>query len=169
MNIDNVNRTADQLADLAGGYNRTTLFGGVAASFLGGSFLGALFGWLFFVLLLVIALIIGGVVGYMMFRSAGGAVVLPGRGPAQPSSASPEPPPPAPPPPSAVHQQAAAPPPPAAPAVELSDLERAVMERLVQSDGNLSISALAGELGVSGETIQETVEGLANRGFIALG
>ena len=181
MNMDNLNRTADQLAELVGGYNRTTLFGGLAASFLGGTFLGALFGWLFFVLLLVIALIVGGVVGYMIFRSSGGLASMRSQSTTQPAAGSYQqapqepfsvPQPAAPPAPDPSHppspQQAPPPLPSPAPA-ELSDLERAVMERLAQSDGNLSISALAGELGVSGETIQQTVESLANRGVIALG
>lgn len=183
MNMDNLNRTADQLAELVGGYNRTTLFGGLAASFLGGSFLGALFGWLFFALLLVISLIVGGVVGFMVLRSAGGLASLRGQGAAQPGPGySPSPPPsstapqqaaPPPPVPSSTHPQQAPPappPPPAAPAPpELSELEQQIMERLAQSDGNLSISGLAGELGVSGETMQQTVEGLVSRGVIALG
>ena len=190
MNIDNLNRTADQLAELAGGYNRTTLFGGLAASLLGGSFLGALFGWLFFLLLLVVSLIVGGVVGYMILRSAGGLASLRGQSaaqpapgssqqappvPQQPSSATQQAPPPAssPAPPPSSQQAPPMPPSPSAPAPsappELSDLERQIMEHLVQSDGNLSISGLAGELGVSGETIQQTVEELANRGVIALG
>ena len=187
MNIDNLNRTADQLAELAGGYNRTTLFGGLAASLLGGSFLGALFGWLFFLLLLVVSLIVAGVVGYMILRSSGGLASLRGQSaaqpapgssqqvspvPQQPSSATQQAPPPPPAPPSS-QQAPPMPPSPSAPAPsappELSDLERQIMEHLVQSDGNLSISALAGELGVSGETIQQTVEDLANRGVIALG
>ena len=188
MNVENLNRTADQLAELVGGYNRTTLFGGLAASFLGGSFLGALFGWLFFVLLLAISLIVGGIVGYMLLRSAGGLAGLRGQSAAQPAPGSSQQAPPAPQQPPSVPQQAdppasapspppspqqttpAPPPPPAAPApAGLSDLEQQIMERLVQSNGNLSISALAGELGVSGETIQQTVEGLANRGVITLG
>lgn len=187
MNMDNLNKTADQLAELAGGYNRTTLFGGLAASLLVGSFLGALFGWLFFVLVLVISLIAGGVVGYMVFRSAGGLESLRGQSTAQPGPGSSQQAPPSPQQPSSVPQPAAPPPPapappahqqarpsplppPAPPAPpELSDLERQIMGRLAQSDGNLSISALASELGVSGETIQQTIEDLANRGVITLG
>ncbi len=173
MNMDNLNKTADQLAELAGGYNRTTLFGGLAASLLAGSFLGALFGWLFFVLVLVISLIAGGVVGYMVFRSVGGLESLRGQSTAQPGPGSSQQASPAPQQPSTVPQPAAPPPPlppPAPPAPpELSDLERQIMGRLAQSDGNLSISALAGELNVPGETIQQTIEDLANRGVITLG
>ena len=173
MNMDNLNRTADQLAELAGGYNRTTLFGGLAASFLGGSFLGALFGWLFFVLILVISLIVGGVVGYMIFRSSGGLAGLRGQSAAQPAAGSPQQAPPAPQQPSSVPQPAAPPSPPPPPEAdapaELSELEQRIMERVAQTDGNLSLSALASELNVLGETVQQTIEDLANRGIITLG
>lgn len=173
MNMDNLNRTADQLAELAGGYNRTTLYGGLAASFLGGSFLGALFGWLFFALLLVISLIVGGVVGYMIFRSSGGLASLRGQSATQHAAGSPQQAPPAPQQPSSVPQPAAPPSPPPPPAAdapaELTELERQIMERVAQTDGNLSISALASELNVPGETVQQTIEDLANRGIITLG
>ena len=124
---------------------------------------------------------------YLVFRSGGGLANLRSQGAGQPVPGSYQQAPPAPQQPSSVPQQAPSPPPapapsppqqaaptpppsPVAPAsAEFSDLERAVMERLAQSDGNLSISALAEELGVTGDAIQQTVESLANRGVIALG
>ena len=42
------------------------------------------------------------------------------------------------------------------------------MERIGQGDGNVSVSALANELGATGESVRNTIEDLANRGLIRL-
>ena len=63
----------------------------------------------------------------------------------------------------------AAPPLPSPAPVELSEFESRIMERVDQTEGALSVSALASELGVSGDEVRQTIEDLANRGIISLG
>ncbi len=58
--------------------------------------------------------------------------------------------------------------PSAIPAEGLSELEQLIMERIGQGDGNVSVSALANELGVPGESVRKTIEDLASRGVISL-
>lgn len=43
------------------------------------------------------------------------------------------------------------------------------MERVTQGDGNLSVSAIAGESGVSGDDVWKAIENLASQGLIDLG
>jgi DNA-binding MarR family transcriptional regulator len=68
-----------------------------------------------------------------------------------------------------VYRDAGAPAVPSAiPAEGLSELEQLIMERIGQGDGNVSVSALANELGATGESVRNTIEDLANRGLIRL-
>ena len=83
MEGNSLKRIADDLVELAGGYNPkgviVAVLVGLATGFLLGGLLGSLFGFWFFLFPLLICLAAAGVVGYMKFRREGGPGSL-GRG-----------------------------------------------------------------------------------------
>ena len=170
MNNDKLRRVVDDLVELAGGYNPRGLLivvlSGLALGFLVGGFLAMRFGIFFLLLPVVAGLVAGGVVAYMRFQEGRGL-----SNPRQqraatqstnPSSSS-----------SAPRQMSPAPPPstqaPIPAPAQLSELEQQVMEWVVQADGNVSVSALADELGVTPDSARQTIEDLIGRGVITLG
>ena len=168
MNISTVNRIADELAGLVGGYNAkgllTALLVALAGGFLLGGLLGTWFGYLFLLLPLCLGLLGAGFVAYMRFR---GEDALGGLGQLGQSSRGreagqsrnlPDVPPPTPmaPPPSSIPDG-------------FSRLEWQIMERVGQNDGTLSVSALSIELDAPKESVQKAIEDLAERGMISLG
>ncbi len=68
---------------------------------------------------------------------------------------------------SGVLRQTSQPIPSAVPA-RLSGLEQQIMERVGREDGSISVRSLAEELGVSRESVRETIEDLSDRGVISL-
>ena len=171
MNKDKLTRAADDLAGLAGGYNLRNLiiFGlsGLAIGFLIGGFLGRSIGFWFLLIPVAAGLLAGGVAAYMRFQEGGGFSNLRQQRAATQSvsptssSGAPRQPSPAPPVPST---QTPVPVP-----AQLSELERQVMERVVQANGNVSVSALADELGVPADSVRQTIDDLIGRGAITLG
>ena len=158
MNIDNLNRIADGLVGQVGGYNARTLLGTVAAGFLLGGLLGTWFGYLFLLLPLCLCLLGAGFLAYVKFRgeeglgqSSSGGEIGQVRDPAGTSPPAPQSPTPSIPIPDG-----------------LSRLEHQIMERIGRNDGSLSVSAIAIELDVPRQTVQETIEDLAERGMISL-
>ena len=57
---------------------------------------------------------------------------------------------------------------PSAVPARLSGLEQQIMERVGRGDGSISVRSLAEELGVSRESVRETIEDLSDRGVISL-
>ena len=170
MNNDKLRKVADDLVELVGGYNPRGLsilvLSGLAIGFLVGGFLAMWVGIFFLLLPVVAGLVAGGVVAYMRFQEGGGFANMrqqraaaqstsPSSSSSAPRRTSPQPPPPT---------QAPVPVP-----AQLSELEQQVMEWVVQADGNISVSAMADELGVPDDTIRQTIEELAGRGVISLG
>ena len=167
MNNDKLRRVIDDLVELAGGYNPRGLLivalSGLALGFLVGGFLAMRFGIFFLLLPVVAGMVAGGVVAYMRFQEGRG-LSSPRQQRAATQSTSPS---------SASQQTSPAPPPPTqapvpAPA-QLSELEQQVMEWVVQANGNVSVSALADELGVTPDSARQTIEDLIGRGVITLG
>ncbi len=166
MNIDNLNRIADGLAGAAGGYNAkgllTALLVALAGGFLLGGLLGTWFGYLFLVPPLCLGLLGAGLVAYVRFRGEGargrlGQFSQPGHGGGIEQSGDPP----------SVPQQTSTPPPSSIPD-GLSRLEHQIMEHAGRNDGTLSVSALAAQLDVPRETVQDAIEDLAERGIISL-
>ena len=160
MEGNNLRNTANQLVEMAGGYNLRTVIAvalaGLAIGFLLGGLLGRQFGFGFLLLPVIICLVVAGVIGFMRFQKSGGLENLRGGGSAgQEGSSSSMPP-------------TTFTPPPAAPPVELTELEQQIMERVSQGDGSISVGALAEEFGVSRESVRDTIENLANRGVLSL-
>ena len=171
MNNDKLRKVADDLVELAGGYNPKGLLivvlSGLALGFLMGGFLGRSIGFWFLLIPVAASLLAGGVAAYMRFQEGGGFSNLrqqrAATQSASPTSSSgaPRQPSPAPPAPST---QTPVPVP-----AKLSELERQVMERVVQANGNVSVSALADELGVPADSVRQTIDELIGRGAITLG
>ncbi len=171
MEGNNLRSTADQLVEMAGGYNLRTLIAvalaGLAIGFLLGGLLGRQFGFWFLLLPVVICLAAAGVIVIMRFQQSGGLENLRGGGRVgQGGSFSSMPPSAFTPPPGAPPVELTELEPPGAPPVELTELEQQIMERVNQGAGSLSVSALANELSVPEETVRKTIEDLANRGAI---
>lgn len=160
MEGNNLRSTANQLVETMGGYNLRTLvvvaLAGLAIGFLLGGLLGTQFGFWFLMLPVVICLVVAGVIGFMRFQKSGGLENLRGGGRVEQGESFSSIPPPVFTPPSV------------APAVELTELEQQIMERVSRGDGSISVSALAEEFGVSRESVRETIENLANRGVLSL-
>jgi len=167
MNNEKLGKLVDDLVELAGGYNPRGLLivvlSGLALGFLVGGFLAMRLGIFFLLLPVVAGLVAGGAIAIMKFQESGGfSNVRQQRAAAQSTSPS-----------SAPRQPSPAPPPPTqtpvpAPA-QLSELEQQVMEWVVQANGNVSVSALADELGMPPDTARQTIEDLNGRGAITLG
>ena len=164
MNNDKLRKVADDLVELAGGYNPKGLLivvlSGLALGFLMGGFLAMRVGIFFLLLPVVAGLAAGGVAAYIKFQGSGGPSNVRRQREPTPSevvsSQSPE----------AIRApQQTSPPVPA----QLSELERQVMERVVQANGNVSVSALADELGVPADSVRQTIDELIGRGAITLG
>ncbi len=170
MNNDKLRKLVDDLVELAGGYNPRGLLivvlSGLALGFLVGGFLAMRFGIFFLLLPVVAGLAAGGVVAYQKFQGNGGFANVRRQGdPTQNTVASspsgaPRQPSPAPPPPTQTPVPASA---------QLSELEQQVMDWVVQANGNISVSALANELGVTADLARRTIEDLIGRGVITLG
>ncbi len=170
MNIDNLNRIADGLAGAAGGYNAkgllTALPVALAGGFLLGGLLGTWFGYLFLVPPLCLGLLGAGFVAYVRFRGEGarggpGQFGQPVHGGEIEQSGDPP----------SVPQQTPTPPPSSIPdgiPDGLSRLEHQIMEHVGRGGGTLSVSAIAAQLDVPRETVQDAIEGLASRGIISL-
>ena len=170
MNNDKLRRVVDDLVELAGGYNPRGLLivvlSGLALGFLVGGFLAMRFGIFFLLLPVVAGLVAGGVVAYMRFQESRGLSSPPQQSAAtqstSPYSST-----------SAPRQMSPPPPPPTQTSVpvpaQLSELEQQVMDWVVQANGNVSVSALADELGVTPDSARQTIEDLIGRGVITLG
>ncbi len=170
MNNDKLRRVVDDLVELAGGYNSRGLLivvlSGLALGFLVGGFLAMRFGIFFLMLPVVAGLAAGGVVAYMRFQEGKGSS-NPRQQRAATQSTSPS---------SSTNAPRQMSLPPLAPTqtpvpaqAQLSELEQQVMDRVVQADGNVSVSALAAELGVTPDSARQTIEDLVGRGVITLG
>ena len=166
MSRDNIEKTCEQLVEQLGGYNPRTIViiagGGLMVGFLLGGLANRALGPAYLLVPLVVGL--------------GAAIVIvaqknqlterlkerfPDNQPAVPPQVSvPTPSPVS----SSAQQQPAEP-----AAIELSEIERLIMERVTQGDGNLSVSAIAGEAGVSGDDVRNAIENLASQGLIDLG
>lgn len=162
MYIEMLRKTADDLVRMAGGYNLTTLAAVGLGALVVGFVLGRFFGFLISISLLLVCLLTFGAAAFVRSRRAGDSSELREDAPAAQylDTAG------------ATRQttpafEAVAPTPVPVP-VEFSALEGRLMEHLARSEGDVSVSALADELSVSGDTIRETIEGLANRGVISL-
>ena len=160
MEGNNLRSTADQLVEMAGGYNLRTVIAvalvGLAFGFLLGGLLGRQFGFWFLLLPVVICLVVAGVMGFMRFQKSGGLGSSGGGSGGQERSFS------------SMLPAAFTSPPPADAPVELTELEQRIMERVAKGDGSISVSALAEEFGVSRESVRETIQDLANRGVLSL-
>lgn len=165
MYLEMLRKTADDLVRLAGGYNLTTVaavgFGALVVGFV----LGRFFGFFLSILLLALCLLAFAAVAFVKSRRAEESEPADSRQDAPAAQYLDTP--------SAPRQTAPAFAPaawtPARAPVELSDIERLIMQRLAQSEGDVSLSALASELDVSGDSVRQTIEELAARGVIALG
>ena len=166
MSRDNIEKTCEQLVEQLGGYNpRTTLIiavGGLGVGYLLGGLANRAFGPAYLLLPLGVCLVAAIVIVAQKnqlterlkerFPTNRPAVQAPASAPTQrPVTPS-------------VQQRPAEP-----AAVELSELEHLIMERVTQGDGNLSVSAIAGESGVSGDDVRKAIENLASQGLIDLG
>ena len=156
MASNGVNKVADDLVELAGGYNRRAfcvlVLIALALGFLLGGLLGIQCGIYFLLLPVLVCLVAVGLMLFLKFRQSreGQSQDSPG------AVLHPSPP------------VAPTPAPPTAPAPVLSPLEQQVMERLARTEESLSVSGLAAELGQSENTIRAAIENLANRGLISL-
>ena len=151
MYLEMLRKTADDLVRLAGGYNLTTVaavgFGALVVGFV----LGRFFGFFLSILLLALCLLAFGAVAFVKSRRAEESEPADSRQDALPAQYLDTP--------SAPRQTASAFEPaswtPAPTPVELSNIERLIMGRLAQSEGDVSLSALASELEVSGDSIRQ--------------
>ncbi|MYC33455.1 MAG: HTH domain-containing protein [Chloroflexi bacterium] len=166
MYLETLRKTGDDLVRMAGGYNLTTLAAVGMSALVVGVVIGSFFGFFISISLLVACLLAFGAVAFVISRRAEGSSISSEGAPATqhlntegaPSQTVPAFQPPA---PTLVPAPVAAP-------VAFSDLERRLMERLAQSDGDISVSALAAELDVSGDSVRQTIGELAARGVISL-
>ena len=163
MYLQMLRKTADDLVRLSGGYNLTTVVAVGLGALVVGFVLGRFFGFFLSILLLVICLLAFGSVAFARSRRAEESESASARedAPAAQYLDTPSPTRQT----SPVFEPSAWTPAP----VDLSDIERRIMERLAQSEGDVSLSALAAELDVSGDSVRQTIEELAARGVIALG
>ena len=166
MSRDNIEKTCEQLVEQLGGYNPRTILiiagGGLGVGYLLGGLANRALGAVYLLLPLVVGLVAAIVIVAQKnqlterlkerFPTNRPAVQAPASAPTQrPVTPS-------------VQQRPAEP-----AAVELSELEHLIMERVTQGDGNLSVSAIAGEAGVSGDDVRKAIENLASQGLIDLG
>ena len=170
MNYDGARKTGDRLVEQLGGYNLKTVAmigsGAFIVGYLTGGMAVRLLGP-YYVLVLLLACLVAAVAfsgwGRAIFdRLNDAARSGPATGNRVPSDAAQPAPTRWKPPPKPSRQSAPAP-------VELSDLERHIVERAAQGGGNLSASAIAKEMGVSGDDVRKAVEELAKRGLIQAG
>ena len=159
MNYDDLQRTGDQLVEQVGGYNLRSVViigvGGLALGYLSGGVARSLFGPYYLLLPLIAGLLAAGIILVQRSAVEGGADSRESTPPVKQPRVSPDAPPPA------RTRPESAP-------VELSKLESLIMKRIAEKGGDLSVSAIAEEAGVSGDAVRKAVEDLAARGLLAL-
>lgn len=166
MSHDSIERTCEQLVEQLGGYNPRAIViiavGGLAVGYLLGGLANRVLGPAYLLVPLVAGLVAATVIAARKYQLTERLKErFAAHGPAEQAQVSAL----APSPVSPTGQQY-----PAEPAaIELSELERRIMERVTQGDGNLSVSAIASESDVSGADVRDAIEKLASQGFIDLG
>ena len=166
MSNSNIEKTCEKLVEQLGGYNPRTIviivIGGLGVGYLLGGLANRAFGSAYLLLPLVVGLAAATVIAARKYQVADRVKErFPAdRPPVRTRVSAPRPSPVSPP----AQQDAAEPDP-----IELSELERQIMERVNQGDGNLSVSAIASETGASGDDVRKAVERLAGEGLIDFG
>lgn len=167
MNYDDLKRTGDQLMEQVGGYNLRSVViigvGGLALGYLSGGVARSLFGPYYLLLPLIagllavlVAVLAAGIISARSSSSVGGgADSRDSAPPVKRHRVSPDAPPP-------VRTR------PKPTQEEFSELESRIMKRIAEKGGDLSVSAIAEEAGVSGDAVRKAVEDLAARGLLAL-